>query len=306
VALSTRFAHTQGEDLGRMLAYEAGLWLADQAGLRGADKVALGAGLLERIVHQQGSWYGSSSGLDEPHAEEALFMKRYGLDGFTFGQLMRTVGDPDPYAPADFDKVKAKLAAVPGLAAAADKAPVRVGDAIEVPANTRFGDRSWLDETELKAMLTRLGVRGELTSYEPRWLEQNQPSNVTLTVKDGNNSFMVGLGVDSTGVVTAAAKVAVKHDVLVEEPVVRILDDLSRRAGGDESAGRVAYERARGQGKSQADALKTAIDGLKPRLPANTQPSMSEITGLLQRGLISPTAARAITSVIDRAFPQRP
>ncbi|GIW70520.1 MAG: hypothetical protein KatS3mg102_0062 [Planctomycetota bacterium] len=289
-----------------MLAYEAGLWLGEQAGLEPAERVALGIGLLERIVHQQGTWYSARDTLDEPWAEEALFVRRYGLQGLpSFGELQRLVGDPEDYLPEHFERLKERVLRVPGLAEAAERMPARVGEPLAVPPGLRLANRSWLALEDLANVLARLGIEGEIQSFGPRGLEQNQPGNVALVVRQGERSFVLGLGIDSTGVVTAAARHELHMDHKIEEAVVRILDGLAAAGGLEPAAGRAAYEEARAAGRDIRGALDLALPGLAARLPAGVRPQLGELLSLHNHGLIDPVLLGAVEAAFRRHFPRQ-
>lgn len=307
VALSTRFAHTTQEDLSRMLAYEAGLWLGKEAGLDATTRAAMGVALLERVVHQQGAWYSQEGGmLDEAWAEEALLQQRYGLEGFTFGELERLVGDPDDYKPEHFKKVLDKVKTLPGAAGLAERAPTRVGTELVPRAEIKL--EGYLDEDKLDAALRSLGVEGEIKAYAPSWLAQNQPTNVVALVAKDGKTFQVSLGVDSEGVVRAAAKLELDMTRKLDQALERAVAALVPEGGGTGAItaadARAAYERQRAAGKGATDAFVAALGELRRKAPPGTSaPGLREVRKLLDMGLISPEEVAKLEAAVDRFFP---
>jgi len=308
VALSTRFAHTQQEELSKMLAYEAGLWLGKEAGRDATGQAALGIGLLERVTHQQGAWYASESGmLDEAWAEEALFMKRYGLEGFTFGEMERLAGDPEVYKPEHFKKIADRVKTLPGIAKLADRAPTRVGEELTSRTEITFTPGSYLDEGMLKNALKGLGVTGayKIQSYAPSSLVQNQPTNIVAVVEKAGKTFQVSLGVDSTGVVKSAARLDLDFAKKAEHTAARILVSLAESGGFPKSEAIGVYEAHRKAGKSFGDALSTTLADLRPRLPPGTAaPDLGELYQLESRGLLSNAEEEKIGRTAARLYPQ--
>jgi hypothetical protein len=300
VALSTRFAHTGKQELSRMMGFEAGLWLADQAGLAGADKTALAVGMTQRVVEAQGSW-ASSSGelLDEPWAEEELFSKRYGLSGFTFGELGALIGEPHDFLPEHYKKISDKIKALPGAAALADRAPTKVGGDLPIREEIKFvRESSWssVSQAALAGAMRKLGVEGEVKSFSPSWLNQNQATNITAVVQKDGKSQVVSLGVDSEGIVRAAARLDID---LNKKIAMTVRETLS---SGFSSTPAVAeeFDKQRAAGKSVLDALKEAVK----KAPAGAStPSTYSLENLERMGLLSSGALADLKSTLRRGNP---
>jgi len=306
VALSTRFAHTSEEDLSRMAAYEMGLWMADKAGLAGKDKTTLALGTLERALHQQGTNYGSQGTLDEPFAEETLFKQRYGLpDSFTFAELEKVVGDPDDYKPEHFKKLSDSVKNRAGIAEAAGKAPARVGGEVAIPAGRemRFSS-TWVDKADITRVLNSLGVAGEVESFSPSWLQQNQPNNlVALVKKPDGKTVHVGISTDSQGVVRAASTLDLRVDKLLDKTAVDYFAGVAQSTGAAAAGLEATYRTERAAGKSVGDAIAKALETAKPRMRAGARPSTPyELSSLARNGLVLPAEYEKVNHAIARLF----
>ncbi len=312
VKLSTRFAHTGKQELSRMMGYESGLWLADQAGIGGADKAALAVGMTQRVIAAQGGWVGGSGELlDEPWAEEELFAKRYGLQGFTFGQLDRLLGDShDDFKPEHFAKIRDVVRGLPGAAALADRAPTSVGAAIPIPSEIKFLSSSgWtsVSQDAVQSAMRKLGVEGDVKSFSPNYLNQNQATNVTALVNKDGKTTVVSLGVDSEGVVRAAARLDMNHARKLDVTAAAVITGFPALPDGALGPGKADpqgfYDRERAAGKTPSQALIALVDALKDKVPAGSSaPSQWSFDYLERMGLISSTEVGQIRAAVHRTF----
>jgi hypothetical protein len=313
VALSTRFAHTGKQELARMLGYESGLWLAKEAGLTGADRTAMAVGMTQRVIEAQGSWVGGDGNLlTEPWAEEELFDKRYGLSGFTFAGLTHELGEPEDYRPEDFQKVARKIRSLPGAAALADRAPTSVGTAIPVNAEIRFlSESGWtsIGQEKVQSALRSLGVAGEVKSFSPEWLNQNQATNVTALVSRDGKTEVVSLGVDSEGVVKTAARLPLDMTKKLDATAERMLaDTASGLPDGSINPGKAdpaaLYDRERAAGKTPAQAMAAVFDAMVGKVRSGAYaPSLWELQNLNRMGLLSNDDLATVQAAVHRAYP---
>jgi len=301
VALSTKFAHTGKQELSRMMGYEAGLWLAKEAGLTGADKTALAVGMTQRVVAAQGSW-ASSSGqlLDEPWAEEALFAKRYGLSGFTFGELDKLLGEShDDFKPEHYKKIADKVKTLPGVAALAERAPTTVGTPLPVNGEIKFiSESSWSSVTQaaMDSAMRKLGVDGTVKSFSPSFLNQNQATNVTAVVVKDGKSTVVSLGVDSEGIVRAATKL----DLNLTQKVAMTMREVLSSGFTSTPAVAAEFDAKRAAGKSVLEATRAAM----AKAPAGSSaPSFWELDNLERMGLLSTSESAELKSAMRRGNP---
>lgn len=209
VRANSNFAHAGNDALGRMLALEAGAFIAEKAGLEPAKAAALQLSFLERMLHQEGPDYAQpfSPGSDAARQEYAL-MQRYGLP-LTFSQLTATSGNPDDFAPATFDALLAKVQATPGLERLGALDLKRVGEPLTVTQqNLVINGR--IDGQTAKDLLRRLNAPGELDEarYSTQWLSEGvDAKRVVFPMKDAEGkSFIVSLGLDADGVLRSAVK----------------------------------------------------------------------------------------------------
>jgi len=303
VAVSTRFAHTGKQELSRMLAYESGLWMADEAGIAGADKTAFAIGMTQRVIDAQGSWASNGALLDEPWAEEELFSKRYGLSGFTFAALSKELGDShDDYTPASYAKVKAIASRIPNAAGLASRAPTKVGDEIPVTQDIKFlATSGWtsVSKDAVASALRKLGVAGDVAAFQPQYLNQNQPTNVVITVTEGGKNKLVSLGIDSEGTVRSAARLGINLDRRTDEAMQRTLGEWFTNVP-DASA---AYTRERAAGKSVGDSMAAAIQAAVGKAPAGTDLSLWGIDRMVQEGVLATADQAKIREAAHRLFP---
>ncbi len=289
-----------------MAAYEAGLWMADQAGLAGKEKTAFALACLERCLHLQAAWYRPSGLLDEPWAEEILFKKRYGLpDTFTFADLEKDVAEADPYGPEQFRIVADRLSNRLGLAEAAAKAPARVGEAIAIPEGRelRFAS-TWIDRTQVQSIVAALGIAGQVEAHVPNYLQQNQPNNLVALVKGADGkTFRVGLGTDSQGVVRSAARLELPVTAFEDKAATEYFARIATSAGVPAADLGAAYERERAAGKSVGDAIGGALASLRGRMQlAFSMPPPSDLARLAEQGLISPAEHEKASHMVNRLF----
>lgn len=304
VQLSTRFSHTGEQDLSRMLAYEAGLWYGEQAGLDDTGRVTLGLSMLERAVHQQGDWYWSSSLLEEPWADESFLLQRYGLDQASFAAITGASGNPDDFVPEHFKKI-GDVVKQRNLGHAASAAPRRVGVDVAVPDGIRL-PASGIDQSVLQSAVERLGLRGSVESFSPSWLSDGQPNNLACVLRNADGSTQVlGLGVDSEGMLRSAATLTIKLDSMKEQGATVHLGELASASSVPLADLQAVYDQARKDGKAIADALADVYRMLRPRVtPGTDVPQMSALTKLQEYGLADPSEWKAATSVHERLFAQ--
>ena len=304
VKLSARFTHTQQEDLSRMLAYEAGLWLGQRAGVDAVDQAALALALTDRVVHAQGAWYGTKGMLDEPWAEEAMFAQRYGIDGLRFDALEAVAGNVDDYTPEVFAKVRDVVAQLPSVEALAARDARRVGKPITLPTDPPpqlsavSGD--YVRKADVAKVLSQLGIDDRLTAWQPRYLRQNQPTNVVATcrLQDGSHGI-VSLGVDKDGLVHAAATLPFDLQRQVQSMCLRVLDGL-----GEAVPARTSFEAALALGLDPMAALAEALVNLRPDLPVGQRPAegQSAFIKLVENGFVDRQEVRELERVIARYY----
>ncbi|MFO0599704.1 MAG: hypothetical protein U0228_30635 [Myxococcaceae bacterium] len=204
VSLNSNFAHAPAKALGRMLALEAGQFLAKQANLPADKTAALSLSMLERMKHQEGSGYSwNSDKLEADAMQSQLFQTRYGL-GLSLDKLMETSGNPDDFTAATFDTLLKTVQQNTALQTFA--APKRATESLTVPDNLLVSGN--LDKDALAALTKRLGVQGTIDTNEHQWGLWTSPgSRVVINMLDAQNKkFIVSLGLDSDGVVRAASK----------------------------------------------------------------------------------------------------
>ena len=304
VQLSTRFSHTGEQDLSRMLAYEAGLWYGEKASLDNAGRVTLGLSMLERAIHQQGDWYWSNSLLEEPWADESFLLQRYGLDQGSFAAITGASGNPDDFLPEHFKKI-GEVVTQHGLASAAGATPKRVGVDISVPDGIRL-PASGIDKSVLQSAVERLGLRGTVESFSPTWLSDGQPNNLACVLRNSDGSTQVlGLGVDSEGMLRSAARLTLKLDSMKEQGARVHLGELANASSVPVADLQAVYDQARTDGKTIAGALADVYRMLRPRsAPGTDLPRMSALTKLTEYGLADPAEWKPATAVFERLFAQ--
>lgn len=305
VQLSTRFSHTADKDLGRMLGFEAGLWYGQKAGLDDAGKVGLGLAMLERAVHQQGDWYSSQTLLDEPWAEESMFLSRYGLDKASFAGVLGASGNPDDFLPEHFQAIANYVRQNPELGRAATANPKRVGTPLNVPEGIRLPAQG-IDKAALENALSRLGIRGSVESFSPQWLSEGQPNNLAVAARTADGkTVLVGLGVDSEGILRSASTLALNLDRMKEQGARQYLGELAQRASVPAAELTAVFDRSRQAGRSVAESIGEVLVALRPRVAPGTEiPRMSTLTALEQYGLADPVEWAAATTRFARLFPQ--
>lgn len=309
VELSTGFAHTSKEDLARMLAYEAGLYLGAKAGLDAAGQVALGLALLDRTMGQQGGhneWYASTGMLDEPWAEETLLFQRYGLAGISLAEVRTALGiqGDDDGNDRNFQSLLARVRTSPELAQAAQAQPRRVGTELAIPVEVRLPP-SELDESAFQSALARLNIQGAAESYSPKRLARGQPNNVVLSVRDpAGKTLQIGMGLDSEGVVRSLARLDLRLDRLKEQTVDDYLASFAEQTRLSRDAILAERKRASDGGKSLDQALAAALLWARPQIPVGTEvPGPAKIEELVDNGYSGAAEWKEATGVVGRAFP---
>lgn len=213
VSVNSRFAHAGNDALGRMLAVEAGAFVAREAGLDPLKATALQLSFLERMLHQEDLLLTQpfAPGSDAARLEYA-FLARYGLP-LSFSQLMAASGNPDDFVPATFDALLAKVQATPGLDALAALPLSVVGKALDVPLQAPLLNGK-LDAELAKVVLQQLGVTEQLDEdhFSTLWFSNTgepQPKRAVLPMKDAaGNAFIIALGIDTEGVLRSAVRLA--------------------------------------------------------------------------------------------------
>lgn len=208
VQVNSNFAHAPAEALGRMLAIEAGQFIAAQAGLDPNKAAALSLAMLERVHHMEGRpSHFSSNKVESPAVKEQLLMQRYGL-GIKLSELMAVSGDPDDFTIETFDTLVAKVASTPALQGLSTVAPKRATEALVVPDNLQVN--GGLAPDALQTLVGRLGITGTVDPQEHPYSLWTAPgSRLVVSMRDAQNTpFYVSMGVDSEGVVRAASRIA--------------------------------------------------------------------------------------------------
>jgi hypothetical protein len=206
VSVNSNFAHAPAKALGRMLALEAGQFVAKQAGLPNDQAAALSLSFLERVKHQEGdgsSW--SSNKVESEAMQNKLLETRYGL-GVTVDQLMAASGNPDDFVASTFDALVKKVQDTPALQTLATATPKRATEALAVPDGLELSGS--LDKDALQRLVGRLGVQGTVDPQEHQWGTWTSPgSRLVINMRDAQNKpFYVSVGLDSEGVARSASK----------------------------------------------------------------------------------------------------
>ncbi|MCA3011786.1 MAG: hypothetical protein INH41_05225, partial [Myxococcaceae bacterium] len=205
-SLNSNYAHAPAEALARMLAIEAGQFVGRQAGFDDARTAALALSFLERVVHQGGAPGWSASPIDTREVKEKLLETRYQL-GLSVRELMAASGDPDDFTPSTWEAIVARVNATPAALGLASVEPRRASEALPVPADMRVGGR--LDAAALQALLGRLGVDATVDpAAHPFGVNAGPGTRLVVSTRDrGGAPSYVSLGIDSEGVVRAAARI---------------------------------------------------------------------------------------------------
>lgn len=208
VQVNSNFAHAPAKALGRMLALEAGQFVAAQSNLPADKAAALSLSFLERIKHQEGdgnSW--SSNKVEAEATQNKLFQNRYGL-GLSVDELMTSSGNPDDFVATTYEAILAKVQSNPALSTFA--APRRATEALTVPDNLVVSGS--LDKDALQNLATRLGVQGTVDPAEHQWGTWTSPgSRLVINLRDAQNKpFVVSIGLDSEGTARSASKIPVE------------------------------------------------------------------------------------------------
>jgi len=257
VAVSTRFAHSSEEDLTRMLALEAGLFLGEAAGLDDKGQVGLGLSMLNRALKQQGDWYYEEGVLDTQQVEEAMIFSRYGMEGLRFEDISKAaaLGDHDHFTPATLQKVIDMVAARPGLADTASRAPTRVGTPVAVPDGVAFADQ-YLERSQVEAVVRQLGLDAAVVSFSPDWLPEGAPSSLAVTLRTADGEAQIlSLGLDKLGKVQRAATIPLDLGAMLKARVADFCKELAQSGQIDAGALQLAYDQARAGGADVADAM---------------------------------------------------
>lgn len=115
VQVSTRYAHASMPALSRMMAYETGLWLGQQAGFDDATRAALGLSMLARTLYQYcGTQWSDLAESESTH--QARFRARYGLD-IDFTALLAVTEQRDYFVTRDWKRLTRWLADHPAALA---------------------------------------------------------------------------------------------------------------------------------------------------------------------------------------------
>lgn len=201
VLLNSQFAHAPASALSRMMAIEAGAYIAKQSNLDAAKTAALQLAMLERMVHQEGtSW--SSTKLDEMKNE--LLKRRYQLP-ISVADLQTVSGNPDDFVAATFSTLEAKVRSsnYSNLGAT----PQRATTAVTVPPNVVLS--GYIDSTGAQELARRFGIQGTVDSANFGWGHYASASEaIEFPMVDASGKkFLFSLGLDADGVVRAASTI---------------------------------------------------------------------------------------------------
>jgi hypothetical protein len=304
VSLSTKFAHTDGKDLSRMLAYEAGLYLGKEAGLDQKGQVALALTMLERAAHQQDGWYYANNLTDEPWAEETLLARRYGLENVSMAEISEAMGHADDLTAAHVGMVKG-LVDSRGLASAATTAPKTVGESLAVPADLRLGASS-VDKSAVERVLRDLGVAGKVEAFGPSYLSSGEPNNLIAVVRDpGGKTQQIGLSLDNEGYVRLASKIPLEVDKVKARAGKDYMGAVARAVPGLDAAKLTqAYERELASGKNVPEAAAAVLAAERKNVPLGTDiPRLEIFEKLRSYGLATDGEHAAIQDVLARVYP---
>jgi hypothetical protein len=304
VALSTRFAHTDGKDLSRMLAYEAGLYLGKEAGLDAKGQVSLALTMLERAAHQQDGWYYSNNLTDEPWAEETLLARRYGLEGVSMAEISEAMGHADDLTASHVGMVKT-LVESRNLAAAATAAPKTVGEALTVPGDLRLGASS-VDASAVTRVLREMGVNGNVEAFGPKYLSSGEPNNLIAVVRDpGGKTQQIGLSLDNEGYVRLASRIPLDVDAVKVRAGREYMGAVAKAVPGLNAAKLTsAYDLELRSGKSVPEAAAAVLAGERRNVPLGTDiPRLEIFEKLRSYGLATEGEASPIQDVLARVYP---
>lgn len=303
VSLSTKFAHTDGKDLSRMLAYEAGLFLGKEAGLDQKGQTALALTMLERSAHQQEGWYYAQNLTDEPWVEETLLTRRYGLEGVSLAEVSAAMNHADDLT-KDHVAMVARLVESKGLSGAAGAAPKTVGEAIAVPADLRLGASS-IDDSAVARVLRELGVSGKVEAFGPKYLSSGEPNNVIAVVRDAaGKTQQIGLSLDNEGYVRLASKIPLEVDKVKERAAREYLGKVAKDVGLDAAKLLSGYDRAKGAGKSVPEAVASVLAAERKSVKLGTDvPRLELFDKLRSYGLATQDEHAAIQDVLARVYP---
>ncbi len=305
VALSTRFAHTDGGDLSKMLAYEAGQFLGKEAGLDDKGSTALALTMYERAAHQEADWKWSKSVLDEPWAEETMLASRYGLDGVTVADLSEAIGHAEDLTDKHTELMKKLVERSPALSAAAGKTPVRVGEALTVPAGLRLaaGD---LSNQALQRVMNELGVAGKVESYGPTYLSAGEANNLAVVVRDAaGKTQQIGLSLDTEGVLRGASRVDLQVDKVKERTGRAYLGEVAKALNKEPKALLDAYAAQLRAGKVGAEAVAATLEAERKNIPLDAElPELKAFDQLRTYGLTTTGENAAILETMARLYPR--
>ncbi len=309
VALSTRFAQTSREDLQRMLAIETGIWLGKEARLTPAKQGALAVTLLQRMVEGQGEWFSKEDGLlDEFWAEEQMLFSRYGLSGFSIADITSAIGmtEHDDFLPKHFTKAEKFLKQrAPDLGELGTRNPTRVGAALNVPgAGISLLDGQRFDVSKVSAALAQLGVTGEVENTNPSWISMPMTAtNMLVTVKNGNERTLYGLGIDTTGTLLAAAKLSFDFTKKIDGSLTAALARLAASGGQTVREAQAAFQTAKATHTNPFEAFVAAAKTLRGTASPSASFDGSFLYELHSQGLIDDQASAALTKDVGALFP---
>ncbi|MHC4390562.1 MAG: hypothetical protein ACYS22_04495, partial [Planctomycetota bacterium] len=226
----------------------------------------------------------------------------YGLSGFTFGELESTIGDVHDYTPAQLAQVLDRIKDIPDAATLADRDPTRLGEPIEFGPDAALPD-TYLSEDSLKTLLEGMGVEGNVLSYSPGWIEENQATNIVVLCEKDGDSFQISLGIDSQKKIKAATRLDLDLNKKTDAAGVRVLESLAEGNDALTAANaRAPFQAARQAGKPVGEALAEALRAVRDRVPPGSGPDTYAFHELERSGMITPGDATAVRQATEQFF----
>lgn len=315
VELSRNFVHTHEKLLCRMLAYEAGLFLGKEAGLKKDETVALALSMLERAIHQEGSPETLDFGFlfAFPAMEELLLLERYGIKGITLKDVQASLNIQGEEAgtEAHFRALVESLKNIPDIGEIADVGPKRVGKEIKLTEKIGPPLTPDIGFEFLDMVLNKLDIKGKTAAMvllESKNL--NESKNVIIGVGDGwdkpyNIHLNLCLGLDSDNIVHTAALPNLNRDRLRETIADNFLTYFAKGTSISLKTLNEIYEKSKGEGKESIPALLDTLKWARISLPPGTH---LKNMGFFTRGLITSCSStqeesKAIDKFLTRLYP---
>jgi hypothetical protein len=270
VSLSRSFAHAGERALSSMLAYEAGLWLGGESGLGDEARAAFALDALGRVrTEDAGAAASVRDVLDAPWMAGPLLRARYGLDGDAAARASRA---PQPIA-------EVKVPTTP----------------TSLPTDTR-------DEAALGALLTQLGMRGELLGHATSYLDGGM-QRLTLTVSRGGETVLVGIDADRDRAVRGFAELPVDVTAARDHAARALLSELAVSGGASPAEALTRYDTARGSAPPGEALLETLADVRATLPPGTIGPSGGSLHTLARLGLVTAETDAAVGGLLERDYP---